>query len=88
MTIVSVFLSAGGSVLCQSQSYAVTDLGVLPGGVGSYATGINNNGQVIGFSANSSNGFLWQNGVLVPLNAAIPGCSPSVPTGINNAARL
>lgn len=37
----------GGSAWGQVQ-YTLTDLGSLSGGSGSYATGINNSGQVVG----------------------------------------
>lgn len=43
-----------------STKYTITDLGVSPGGNGSYATGINNAGMVIGNSiGNNYRTFLW-----------------------------
>ncbi len=45
-----------------SPLYSVTDLGVLPGDSGSIAFGINNRGQVVGYSSGSAHGarpVLW-----------------------------
>ncbi len=45
----------------------------------SFATGINNQGQVVGSTIDSgfnwSHGFIWQNGVMTDLNSLIPGDS-------------
>ena len=58
-----------------SAAYTVTDLGAFLTGSGeSFATGLNNNGQVVGYSSNSTNGsnhpFLYSNGSLVDINPA------------------
>jgi probable HAF family extracellular repeat protein len=60
------------------QSGVMSDLGVLPGDFGSVALGINNEGQVVGDSAdeNGEHPFLWQNGVMTNLNDLIPAASP------------
>jgi S-layer protein (TIGR01567 family) len=45
----------------------ITDLGTLRGGYESYARGINNNGQVAGYSDTGTDyghAFIWQNGVM------------------------
>ena len=48
----------------------------LSGDPASFATGINNRGQVVGSTIDSGNnwahGFLWQNGVMTDLNSLIP----------------
>jgi probable HAF family extracellular repeat protein len=54
----------------------IRDLGTLAGDVTSFATGINNKGQVVGvgfFGNGQSRAFLWQNGVMTDLNALVPG---------------
>jgi probable HAF family extracellular repeat protein len=54
---------------------AVTNLGILPGDGAAFATGINNRGQVVGSTFNSSGwsrGFVWQDGVMTDLNTLIP----------------
>ena len=59
------FLYAGGTL---------TDLGTLPGGQSSYPYGINNNGQVVGFSDTSSGydfAFLYSGGTMTDLNSLI-----------------
>ena len=55
-------------------SISVKDLGTLPAKniryVSTSATGINNNGQIVGASTNatgSSHAFLWQNGLMTDL---------------------
>jgi probable HAF family extracellular repeat protein len=56
------------------------DLGTLPGGFFSEASGINNKGQAVGISCDetSSNcsAFIWQKGVMTNLNDVIPADSP------------
>jgi probable HAF family extracellular repeat protein len=51
----------------------------LPGDLDAFATGINNQGQVVGNDFDSefnwSHGFIWQNGVMTDLNALIPADS-------------
>ena len=56
--------------------YTVTDLGVLSGGTESVALGINNKGQVVGYSdtANGNNhAFLYSGGVLTDLGVLSGG---------------
>ena len=53
---------------------AVTNLGILPGDGAAFATGINNQGQVVGSTFNSqgwSRGFIWQDNVMTDLNTLI-----------------
>jgi probable HAF family extracellular repeat protein len=58
---------------------AVTSLGTLPGDFSSFATGINNRGQVVGNDFDSTfnwaHGFIWQHGVMTDLNTLIPADS-------------
>ena len=61
----------------------MADLGSLPGLPISLAEGINNKGQVVGFSqdANDPNdstpvAWLWQHGTMIDLNTVIPVDSP------------
>jgi len=53
--------------------------GLLPGDVSSFATSINNRGQAVGSSfdssANWSHGLLWQNGMMIDLNTVFPASS-------------
>jgi probable HAF family extracellular repeat protein len=55
------------------------DLGTLPGDFNSGALAINDKGDVVGVSNDTSGGaraFLWQNGVMTDLNTLIPPNSP------------
>jgi probable HAF family extracellular repeat protein len=63
------------------QDGIMTDLGVVPGDIGSFAFGLNDRGQVVGASVSqtSARAFLWQNGVMIDLNSLVlapPGSTP------------
>jgi probable HAF family extracellular repeat protein len=52
------------------------DLGTLPGDIKSQALGINNQGQMVGFSKGATiRAVVWKNGVPVDLNALVPPSS-------------
>jgi probable HAF family extracellular repeat protein len=60
------------------QNGGVTSIPTLPGDSAAFATGINNRGQVVGSTFNStgwSHGFISQDGVMTDLNTLIPGDS-------------
>jgi probable HAF family extracellular repeat protein len=63
------------------QNGGVTTLGILPGDFASFATGINNRGQVVGSTFalepefHWSHGFIWQDNVLTDLNTLNPDVS-------------
>ena len=84
-TGVIVTASSGGAV-----AYTITDLGTLPGGNASYATAINNTGQVVGNSYKghgTSQAFLYSNGQMQGLGT-LPGNTDSFATGINSAGQV
>lgn len=61
VTLVAVVATA------QAQSYSITDLGALPGTTSSYAFGMNDKGDVAGWSCCTKNvgtGFVWSQGVM------------------------
>lgn len=86
------FLFASESGLANNILYSVTDLGTLPGGIDSVATGINNQGQVVGYAhinnANYCHAFLYSGGTMMDLGT-LPG-SPSyaAATAINSAGQV
>jgi probable HAF family extracellular repeat protein len=59
------------------QNGVMTDMGVLPGDVQSWANNINSKGQAVGtsFPETGSRAFIWQNGVMTDLNTLIPANS-------------
>ena len=69
--------------------YAVTDLGTLPGGTSSIALGVNNSGQIVGWSSGTTNhAFLYSAGSMQDLGALITGRSYSQATGINSNGQV
>jgi probable HAF family extracellular repeat protein len=72
--------SQGTALATIWQNHSVAALGgLMPGDVASFATSINNQGQVVGSSfdsrANWSRGLLWQNGMMIDLNTVFPASS-------------
>lgn len=69
----------------------MTDLGRLPGGIGSSAAAINSSGQVVGF-ADTSNGnraFLYSAGIMTDLGVLpVAGGTASLATAINNSGQV
>lgn len=57
--IVFALLAVAAIQIAAGQSFAIRDLGALPGGNFSQAAGINNRGQVAGFSSNPPHAVLW-----------------------------
>jgi probable HAF family extracellular repeat protein len=81
-------VNAGGTTI-QTVGYSVINLGTLPGGSSSEATGINNSGQVVGSSDSSSGtrAFLYSGGTMSNLGT-LPGINNSYATGINNSGQV
>lgn len=71
----------------------VTSLGTLPGGTDSAAYGINNNGDVVGFSWTGPNqssparAFLYHAGTMTDIDT-LPGSQGSVATAINDSGQI
>jgi probable HAF family extracellular repeat protein len=71
------------------QNGTTTFLGSL-GGAESDATGINDNGQVVGYAQNAAglfNAFIWQNGIMTNLGV-LPGRDESYATAINASGEV
>jgi len=78
------------NVFAQTPSYSVTDLGVLDGYSSSYATGINNSGQVVGDSIKfdgTRHAFIYSNGVMTDIGT-LPGGTFSAAFGINSFGQV
>jgi probable HAF family extracellular repeat protein len=70
--VVGYSYTADGSLHATLWSHgATTDLGTLPGGTISEATGINNRGDIVGWSTyggtSYSHAFLWTDGIMIDL---------------------
>lgn len=82
-------LSAGSATAFAGSGWSITDIGTLTAGDMSYATGINNSGQVVGWSGYDSTqttAFIWENGTMSAISSTAG--LRSVATGINNAGQV
>ena len=90
--LVAVSFGVVGAANAVSTFYTITDLGTL-GGNYSYATGINNSGQVVGNSStviagiNTDRPFLYSNGMMTNLGTPLGG-AVSRAAGINNSGQV
>ncbi len=74
-----------------SAIYTIKDLGTLPGTNQSFATGINDLGQVVGYSNNTSDGRTGNPRPFVYSNGQITSVSPiggGIPNGINDSGQV
>ncbi|HWB61158.1 MAG TPA: hypothetical protein VG733_16875, partial [Chthoniobacteraceae bacterium] len=87
----ALLLVAFASAHAQAPQYTVTVLGELSGGNGvSYATGVNNLGQVTGQSATatSTHAFLYSSGSMIDIGSAPPEFGDNFGVAINNAGQV
>ena len=87
-TVILLSLVAGST--SAAVPYTVTDLGILPGYQWSKATGINNGGEVVGYSWNNAvanDAFLYSNGATTDLGALLHS-SEIEAEGINSSGQV
>lgn len=85
----AVFLMGASEAAKAAAEYEVIDLGTL-GGDAAEALGLNNRGQVVGWSRDAEGrkqAFLWQNGSMIGLGFH-PGGTSSVARAINDAGQI
>jgi probable HAF family extracellular repeat protein len=80
------FLAIAVPCAAYGQAYNLTDLGTLPAGDVSAAYGINNSGQVVGYSVvgGTTIATLWSGGTAIALGM-LPGANYSIALAINNS---
>jgi len=68
-TLSLILICVAAVATAQAQSYSITDLGTLPGATGTYAYGMNDNGDVAGWTSNGSvsTGYVWSHGVMTSI---------------------
>jgi probable HAF family extracellular repeat protein len=80
-------IAAGGIRAFAYKNGEMTDLGVLPGHVGSVAMAINNNGVIVGASDNTA--FVYKDGMMYDLNTLVPaGFQLDYAVGINDSGQI
>jgi probable HAF family extracellular repeat protein len=88
--MIALAISFTAATATTSFYYDVTDLGTLPGDTGSTAYSINEAGQIVGSSYNTTTGaghvFLWQSGNMAPLLNL--GTKNSIAWSINNKSQI
>ncbi len=92
----AILLSFAGHSVCDQVRYTLTDLGTLPGGVGTFAYGINDNGQVVGsgpvgVGSGANRAFLYSDGIMTDLNSMVsvpPGWTIQDAMGINASGQI
>ncbi len=88
--MIALAISFTAATATTSFYYDVTDLGTLPGDTGSTAYSINEAGQIVGSSYNTTTGanhvFLWQSGKMAPLPNL--GIKNSIAWSINNKSQI
>lgn len=82
-------LSTSTAANSRPRTYAIVDLGTLPGGQSSQANDINDRAQVVGTSLvnGAFQPFLWQNGVMMPL-PLLPGATGGSANAINEQGAI
>lgn len=90
MAAAAILMNLGGSQAIAASLYTLTDLGALTGGTSSYATGINNNGQVVGQAASTDGfrAFVWSPTSGIVNLGTVSGSNFSYATGINDKGQI
>src|SRR5216684_5107543 len=92
LAIIMALCNAFAGSMAAQPKYTVTSLGTFPGGNASYANGINNAGEVVGFAyiatgnTNTPYPFLYNNGAMHNLGS--PGVSGGGATAINDSGQV
>ena len=87
--LILAFLLSLPALHAQTPQYTITDLGGMGGNDSSFAYGINDAGQVVGYAAtpeSAAHSFLYSNGTMTDLGTL--GGSQSYATGINNSGQI
>jgi probable HAF family extracellular repeat protein len=90
---VAVLLSFSGRGACGQVRYTLTDLGTLPGGVGTFAYGINDSGQVVGSGpvgdgSGANRAFLYSSGTMTDLGTLGSASFDSSAVAINASGQV
>ncbi|MGZ6569400.1 MAG: DUF3466 family protein, partial [Solirubrobacteraceae bacterium] len=87
---VVLLMAFGAPARAATSSYNIIDLGTLPGGTDSFATGVNDSGLIVGYGESSGveHAFAYPSGGPMQDLGTFPGGTSSGANGVNDSGLI